>query len=62
LEPETLDVIPENEFYDMTDLFEQLVERERDVTVFPVREYWQDVGQKDDFRRVNGEYEEVFDA
>jgi dTDP-glucose pyrophosphorylase len=62
LEPEALDLIPESEFYDMTELFEQLVDRERHVTVFPVREYWQDVGQKEDFRRVNGEYEEVFDA
>ncbi|WP_251963761.1 nucleotidyltransferase family protein [Salinibacter ruber] len=61
LEPEVLDLIPENEFFDMTQLFEQLVDRERDVTVFPVREYWQDVGQKEDFRRVNGEYEEVFE-
>jgi dTDP-glucose pyrophosphorylase len=62
LEPETLDLIPKNEFFDMTELFEQLVDRERHVTVFPVREYWQDVGRKEDFRRVNGEYEEVFDA
>ena len=61
LEPETLGLVPEDEFFDMTELFEQLVEQGRDVTVFPVREYWQDVGQKDDFRRVNGEYEEVFE-
>lgn len=61
LEPETLDLIPKNEFFDMTELFEQLVDRERHVTVFPVREYWQDVGRKEEFRRVNGEYEEVFE-
>ena len=62
LEPETLGLVPENEFFDMTELFEDLIDREGEATVFPVREYWQDVGQKEDFRRVNGEYEEVFEA
>jgi NDP-sugar pyrophosphorylase family protein len=61
LEPETLDLVPENEFFDMTELFESLIEREAEATVFPVREYWQDVGQKEDFRRANGEYERVFE-
>lgn len=61
LEPETLDLVPENEFFDMTELYESLIEQEAEATVFPVREYWQDVGQKEDFRRANGEYEEVFE-
>jgi dTDP-glucose pyrophosphorylase len=62
LEPETLSLVPENESFDMTELFEALIDQEAEATVFPVREYWQDVGQKEDFYRVNGEYEEVFDA
>jgi dTDP-glucose pyrophosphorylase len=61
LEPDTLDYVPENEFFDMPDLFERLIEERREATVFPVREYWQDVGRKEDFQRVNGEYEEVFE-
>ncbi|MCS3638169.1 nucleotidyltransferase family protein [Salinibacter ruber] len=61
LEPETLHYVPENEFFDMPDLFEHLIEEGREATVFPVREYWQDVGREEDFHRVNGEYEEVFD-
>ena len=61
LEPETLDYVPENEFFDMPDLFKRLIDRGKSATVFPVREYWQDVGRKEDFHRVNGEYEEVFD-
>jgi NDP-sugar pyrophosphorylase family protein len=62
LEPETLGLVSESEFVDMTELFEALIGREAEATVFPVREYWQDVGQKEDFRRANGEYEEVFEA
>ncbi|WP_251941182.1 nucleotidyltransferase family protein [Salinibacter ruber] len=60
LEPETLDHVPENEFFDMPDLFERIIEEGKEATVFPVREYWQDVGRKEDFHRVNGEYDEVF--
>jgi NDP-sugar pyrophosphorylase family protein len=44
----------------MPDLFERLIEDDREATVFPVREYWQDVGRKKDFRRVNGDYSEIF--
>ncbi|MCS3677349.1 dTDP-glucose pyrophosphorylase [Salinibacter ruber] len=60
LEPEALDHVPENEFFDMPDLFERLIDEEREATVFPVREYWQDVGREEDFRRVDGEYADVF--
>jgi NDP-sugar pyrophosphorylase family protein len=45
----------------MTELFDAIIEREAEATVFPVREYWQDMGQKEDFRRANGEYEKVFE-
>ncbi|WP_263841479.1 nucleotidyltransferase family protein [Salinibacter sp.] len=60
LEPGALDLVPESEFFDMTELFEVLIDREVDAAVFPVREYWQDVGQREDLRRANAEYEEVF--
>jgi hypothetical protein len=53
---------PENELFDMTELFEELVDPEEKVTVFLVWEYSQDVGQKEDFRRVDGAYEEVFEV
>jgi len=61
LEPKTFDYVPEDEFFDMPDLFECLIDAGEDATVFPVREYWQDVGRKEDFQRVNGEYEDIFE-
>jgi dTDP-glucose pyrophosphorylase len=60
LEPETLDLVPEDEFFDMTELFERLIDKERKATCFPVREYWQDIGRKKDFRKANGKYNSVF--
>jgi dTDP-glucose pyrophosphorylase len=60
LNPEVVEQVPSNSFYDMPDLFEKLVEGGKKAAVFPVREYWQDVGQKEDFHRANGEYDKVF--
>ncbi len=38
------------------------IDEDREMALFLVREYWQNVGRKKDFRRVNGEYEEIFEA
>lgn len=62
LEPEALDYIPENEFFDMPELFESVIQAGQMSVVFPIREYWQDVGQKEDFNRAQGEYSEVFSS
>lgn len=65
LEPGALDYIPAGSFYDMPDLFEDILEDNRPATVFLIREYWQDIGWEEQFEqleRANGEYEEVFDA
>ena len=62
LEPETLDLIPKATFYDMPTLFQQLADQGRETTVFPIREYWMDIGQMDDFERANGHYDEVFSS
>ncbi|MBX5437764.1 MAG: nucleotidyltransferase family protein [Alicyclobacillaceae bacterium] len=60
LDPAVLDLIPRNTFYDMPDLFARLIELGCTTTVFPIREYWLDVGMRADFERANGDYHEVF--
>ena len=60
LSPEILDYIPQNEFYDMPDLFKRLMENQRNVSVFPVREYWLDIGHIADFERADDEYSSYF--
>ena len=60
LSPEILDYIPQNEFYDMPDLFKRLMEKQRNVSVFPVREYWLDIGHIADFERADDEYSSYF--
>lgn len=56
LEPGVLDLIPRGSSVDMPDLFKDLIGRDPGVTVFPIREYWLDIGQAADFDRANWEY------
>lgn len=60
LEPHAVQLIPKDCFYDMPTLFEKLVEFNYETCVFPIREYWLDIGRMDDFDRANSEYMEVF--
>lgn len=60
LEPEVLNFIPKDSNFDMPNLFERLVENKLETSVFPIREYWLDVGRIDDFERAEGEFEKVF--
>ncbi|MCL6479847.1 MAG: nucleotidyltransferase family protein [Peptococcaceae bacterium] len=60
IEPRVLDLIPPNTYFDMPGLFERLIQENRETAVFPIREYWLDIGHKEDFERANGEFSEVF--
>jgi len=58
--PEVLALVPNNQYFDMPDLFTAILESQGRTAAFPIHEYWQDVGQKEDFHRANGEYENIF--
>ena len=60
LEPEALNLIPPQQYYDMPQLYKQLLDNSCSVTVFPIREYWIDIGRISDFEQANMEYTEVF--
>lgn len=60
LEPTVLDLIPQNTSFDMPALFDKMIEHNYETTVFPVREYWIDIGKMDDLKRANGDFKEVF--
>lgn len=61
LEPEILDMVPLDTCIDMPSLFELLVEQKRETAVFPLREYWLDIGRMDDFERAKAEFTHVFE-
>lgn len=59
LSPDVFDYIPQNTFYDMPTLFEALIAAGEKTSVFPIHEYWLDIGQVDDFQRANEKYKEL---
>jgi len=60
LEPDCIDLIPDNEFYDMPTLFEKLIATKEKIVSFPLQEYWLDVGRIVDYERANIEYYSKF--
>lgn len=54
LNPEALDIIPKDQFFDMTDLINFFIEQEQ-VAVFPIHEYWVDVGCIEDLERAKSD-------
>jgi NDP-sugar pyrophosphorylase family protein len=53
LEPEMLDLIPNNEFFHITELIEKVRKSGENVGVFPIAENsWQDIGNWDDYKKI----------
>ena len=58
LSREALEMIPHNKQYNMTDLINDCLEGDRPVSVFPIHEYWNDIGSPDDLERAQSFYEQ----
>lgn len=52
LEPVVYQYFPNGKRFDMTDLIQRLLEERRRVVSFPVREYWLDIGQVEDYKQA----------
>jgi dTDP-glucose pyrophosphorylase len=62
LEPEALVMLIPGEHCDMPSLLNRVARNGQETAVFPVREYWLDLGQIEDFNRAKGEYDGVFNC
>jgi dTDP-glucose pyrophosphorylase/CBS domain-containing protein len=60
LEPECVDLIPSNEFYDMPSLFEEMILNNKKTISFPLKEYWLDIGILSDYEKANHEFCKIF--
>lgn len=56
LERAAIELVPRGQAYDMPTLFEEIARRKLAATVFPIREYWLDIGRIDDFNKANDDY------
>lgn len=55
IEPELVKKVVLNKYIDMPDLLEKQINQGEFVTIFPIHEYWLDIGQMDEFNRANKE-------
>ncbi|MBE0494059.1 MAG: nucleotidyltransferase family protein [Thiomicrospira sp.] len=60
ISPKALDLMPSNEFFDMTSLIEKAMAENNKVGGFPLTEYWMDIGQMPDYYQAQADYEVHF--
>jgi len=59
LSPEAVSEIPRG-YYDMPSLFGKLTEAGKETAVFPIREYWLDIGHLADLEKASGDFDGLF--
>jgi len=59
INPDVINQIPEAGRYDMTELMTKLLKQNARLGSFPIREYWLDVGQHDDFERAQFDFNQT---
>ena len=52
LRREVLDTIPENEFYNATDLIDALVQKKSKVIRYPLKGTWIDIGSMSEYQKA----------
>lgn len=59
LKKEHIGLIPKGQFYNATDLIENLISKGRKVTYYPLLGYWLDIGKMDDFRKAQEDIKHI---
>ena len=60
LDPECIELIPNNEYYDITSLFQKIIDSGANTTAFPLQEYWLDIGRISEYDQANAEFKQLF--
>ena len=54
-----LSMIPANEFYDITDLMEKVIEMDQKLVTYPINGYWLDIGKHADFKKAQEDIKHI---
>ena len=52
-------VVPQDTVFDMTDVMTKAIDGGSQVSVFPIHEYWADIGSPSDLKQVLKEFSEL---
>jgi len=58
--PEILDLIPDNTMYNMDKLIMDMLIKGLHISHYPIKEYWLDIGQVNDYEKAQNIYKEHF--
>lgn len=53
LSPNVLEYIPEDEYFEITDLINICIKNNKKVGSYEIKEYWMDIGRLEDYNKVN---------
>lgn len=59
IKKDLLKIIPQNQFYDITDLMERVLEMNLKLITFPINGYWLDVGKHEDFKKAQEDIKHI---
>ncbi len=59
-DPKIFEIIPEDTYYGMDTLIEDMLKKNLKISKYDIKEYWLDIGRADDFKEAQEVYEEKF--
>ncbi|MFV0226382.1 nucleotidyltransferase family protein [Empedobacter falsenii] len=59
LKKELLKMIPQNTFFDITDLMDKILEMNLNLVTYPINGYWLDIGKHDDFKKAQEDIKHI---
>jgi len=60
LSSEALSLVPKNSFFDIPDLFKEILARNMPAQVYEINEYWLDIGRMADFEQAANDYQKYW--
>lgn len=59
LKKEILKMIPENQFFDITDLMDRILEMNLKLITYPINGYWLDIGKHEDYKKAQEDIKHI---
>lgn len=60
LSPDVISFIPKDQFFDITELINLLINDEKKIGSFPIHEYWMDIGKIEDYHKADEDAITIF--
>lgn len=60
LNPDFVKSVKKGQMIDMPSLIERELKSSKQINIFPIHEYWLDIGRMEEFERAQGDWVELF--